>query len=220
MVSITQQITKARQRYGWLIAFGVLSGILVVVHYVDIATGGALATQFRNSFAVVWQGEWWRLVTAQFLHLDLEHLLIDVGCILLMATMLRRCTQPGRAVAVFVAGGVLGQIFAVSAWRLGVTEYASLVGSSAGLHGLVYLYIAREYRGATNWSGRWLWMGATSLLATSTVYTCITGEMAFASSLKSPGYSHFGGILAFMVALETGVLCMGDGRGTTEVQTS
>ncbi len=219
MVSIAQQIAKARQRYGWLTAFGVLSGILVVVHYVDIATGGALTKRFSNSFAVVWQGEWWGLVTAQFLHLDLTHLVIDIGCILLMAAMLRNCEQPGRAVAVFVAGGVLGQFFGALAWRLGVTEYASLVGSSDGVHGLVYLYVAREYRGAANWSGRWLWMGSALMLVASTVYTCVTGEMAFAGSLKSPGYNHFGGILAFMVALDTGLLCMGDGRGTTEVQT-
>ena len=220
MVSIGQQITKDRHHYSWVIAFGVLSGILVVVHYVDIATGGALARQFRNSFAVVWQGEWWRLVTAQFLHLDLTHLVIDVGCILLMAALLRNCAKPGHAVAVFVVGGVLGQFFGALAWRLGVTEYASLVGSSDGVHGLVYLYVASEYRGAAYWSGRCLWMGAALMLMASTVYTCVTGEMAFAGSLKSPGYNHFGGILAFMVALETGLLGMGDGGETTEGHTS
>ena len=219
MASIAKHNLRARLRDSWLIAFGVLSAILVVVHCVDIATGGALAKQFRNSFAVVWQGEWWRLVTAQFLHLDLTHLLIDVGCILLMATMLRNCAKTGHAVAVFVVGGVLGQFFGALAWRLGVTEYASLVGSSDGVHGLVYLYIASEYRGAANWSGRWLWMGATLMLVASTVYTCMTGEMAFAGSLKSPGYNHFGGILAFMVALETGLLGTGDRRGTAEGHT-
>jgi len=165
-----------------------------------------MAEQFRNAFASVWRGEWWRLVSAQFLHLDLTHLVIDVGCILAMATMLRGSPQPGRAVAIFVVGGVLGQFFGALAWRWGLTEYACLVGSSDGVHGLIYLYVAREYRGTADRRGRAAWMTGALALMASTVYTCVTGQMAFAGMLKSPGYNHLGGILAFVIAVESGFL--------------
>lgn len=207
----------SRRRRCVLLAFGVFSGVLVLLQGLDNASQGAIAERLTNSFAITWHGEWWRVLTAQFLHLDWTHLIIDATGILVMAGLLSGKTHWGTTLAAFLIGGAMGQLLAVLAWRSGLTEYKSLVGSSDGLHGLVYLYIALEYRGARCGQPRIPWALAAITLLASTVYTCVTGQMPFAGMLKSPGYNHWGGILVFMAALECGLLAKPTSRRKGEL---
>ncbi len=199
------------QENGLLVAFGLFVAALVCIQCVVAIAGWIAPDTLANDFAMTRDGEWWRVVTAQLLHLDWMHFIIDASCILCMAGLLRGLAAWGRTLTVFLVGGMVGQAFAAMAWNLGLTDYASLVGSSDGLHGLIYLYIAIEYRRAVTMGSRIMWIAAMGVLAASTVYTCWTGHMPFASMLKSPGYNHWGGILTFLIALECGFF--GDAAG-------
>lgn len=203
--------TKANQepRYqkGTLVV-GLLLAVLIVAQLANHYTGGILRNEFANIFASTASGEWWRLFTAQFLHLDLFHVIEDTACIAVVWWLLNRdfTLSPSRFLVVFVLSGTLGQVFALWAWRLGLTDAGSLVGSSDALHGMIYLYVRGMYDHSPAKGTRLLWLLALSALLASVLYTCFTGVMIYSSALKSPGYNHFGGILGFAAAVEVGWL--------------
>ena len=199
-------------KWTWIRAFGILAIILFSIHVADGASDGVLTQYLGNDFQVTWDGEWWRLFSAQFLHIDWTHLLIDIGCMLVLAALLHKTSRPLTGICLFLVAGCVGQWFGVLAWHLNLTDYRSLVGSSDGIHGLIMLYIVQEYRLSTHQTERIAWIAGLLLLVVSTVYTCATGKMPFAESLRSPGYNHWGGILVFWLAIGMGLFPPRDER--------
>ena len=196
----------------WIQAFGILAIILIFIHVADVATGGILTQYLCNDFHITWDGAWLRLFRAQFLNIDWTHLLIDIGCMLVLAALLHKTSRPLAGICLFLLAGCVGQWFGVLAWHLNLTNYRSLVGSSDGIHGLILLYIVQEYRHTTHQTERIAWIAGLMLLVVSTVYTCATGKMPFAESLRSPGYNHWGGIIVFWLAIGMGLFPPRDKR--------
>jgi len=79
------------------------------------------------------QGQWWRLLTGHFVHLDLGHALLNGLGLVLMWALFARDYPPVRWLAIY-----LGAALAVSAglWIFN-PEIAWYVGASGALHGVM-----------------------------------------------------------------------------------
>lgn len=113
--------------YGWAL-LGVLGLLLLVA-----ATGESGRAWLRYDRAALSGGEFWRLVTAHFVHLDLHHVLLNcLGTMLVWALFARDYTPRNWAVI------LLASIAAIDAglwlWDSTLRWY---VGSSGALHGLM-----------------------------------------------------------------------------------
>jgi rhomboid family GlyGly-CTERM serine protease len=78
-------------------------------------------------------GQWWRLLTAHFVHLDLEHAVLNSLGLVLMWALFARDYSPWRWAAIYLAAAL-----AVSAglW-FGNPELQWYVGASGALHGVM-----------------------------------------------------------------------------------
>ena len=81
-------------------------------------------------------GEWWRLITSQFLHVRAPHFLFNLLAMVILGTMLERALGATRFAILYLVTGVLGQLAAVFASPAsGVASGASqaLMGVAAAL---------------------------------------------------------------------------------------
>jgi rhomboid protease GluP len=58
-------------------------------------------------------GEWWRIVTSQFLHVHFLHMLFNAGCIVVIGAFIEQRCGWWRVGLVYVIGGSVGQIASV-----------------------------------------------------------------------------------------------------------
>ncbi|NQU22394.1 MAG: rhomboid family intramembrane serine protease [Candidatus Nealsonbacteria bacterium] len=189
----------------------VFSTLIVLLQAADTITDGAIQNLMENRFVLTAAGQPWRLFTAQFIHIDWLHVAIDVICIAVVWVLVRRSSRVLPLCFSFLVAGTIGQLFALLAWRWGLTGYTSLVGSSDALHGLFYLYIRRMYDQSQDRWQRFEWLIVMGFLLGSIAYTCATGTMIMSGALRSPGYNHIGGIVVFALAVELGWLKTSDG---------
>lgn len=85
-------------------------------------------------------GDWWRLVTAGVLHLDLKHLLVNTLAIALVGRLAQRIFGGGRALLVFAVGSVAGcaaSLLTPDGWSL---------GASAGVFALLGALLSGLFR--------------------------------------------------------------------------
>lgn len=111
------------------IALLAVCALLALIELGGEASRSALAYD-RRALA---SGEVWRLVTAHFVHLDVEHMMLNVFGVVLMWALFARDYSPGRWLAIYLFSGL-----AISAglWFLdpGVPWY---VGASGAQHGIL-----------------------------------------------------------------------------------
>ena len=84
----------------------------------------------RIAFA---DGQWWRLLTAHFVHLDAEHAFLNGLGVVLMWALFARDYSPWRWAAIY-CGSALG--VSLGLWFLN-PELAWYVGASGALHGVM-----------------------------------------------------------------------------------
>ena len=84
----------------------------------------------------VLEGEWWRLVTAGFLHGGIIHILMNSWVLFDLGAQVEEFYGASRMLTVYFVGTVVG--FAASAWWSPVVS----VGASAGICGLIGAMIA------------------------------------------------------------------------------
>jgi rhomboid protease GluP len=75
-----------------------------------------------NLFA---SGEWWRLMTSQFLHVHCLHMLFNVGCILVIGPFVERALIWYGLMIVYLVGGTAGQTASVMLYPASVSSGAS-----------------------------------------------------------------------------------------------
>src|SRR5581483_9019347 len=88
-------------------------------------------------------GEWWRLVTAMFVHVSLLHLLVDVAVLYQLGGILERLVGRVAFAAVFIASGIFTSLINLSAHPIAVT--VSATGGVFGLYGLLIAAIAWQH---------------------------------------------------------------------------
>jgi len=82
---------------------------------------------------LIMAGQWWRCVTALFLHADAGHLLANAGALAVLASLLARRIGSGLTWALFLFSGSLGN--ALNAW-FQTPDHLS-IGASTGVFGLI-----------------------------------------------------------------------------------
>jgi rhomboid family GlyGly-CTERM serine protease len=78
-------------------------------------------------------GQWWRLLSAHFVHLDAEHALLNVFGVVLMWALFARDYSPWRWLAIYSFSGLA---IGLGLWFLN-PELDYYVGASGALHGVM-----------------------------------------------------------------------------------
>jgi rhomboid family GlyGly-CTERM serine protease len=136
------------------------------------------------------QGQWWRLLSAHFVHLDLEHAVLNSLGVLLMWALFARDYPPWRWLAIY-----LGSALAVSAglWFFN-PELDWYVGASGALHGVMTAgTLAHLKRG--DFDG---WILAAFIVAKLS-YEQLAGALPFAGSSDTVVDAHLYGAIAGVV---------------------
>jgi rhomboid protease GluP len=136
---------------------------------------------------IIGDGQWWRLVTAGFLHWNLFHILMNMWVLFDLSALAEQLFGMRRMVVIYFVATVAG-FFASTV----VSPYALSAGASAGLFGLIGAMIAYGFRernsGMRAFFIRWL------------VYSVLLSFLFTADQA-----AHFGGAVAgFIVAFVAG----------------
>jgi rhomboid family GlyGly-CTERM serine protease len=133
--------------------------------------GGRALLRYERS--AVADGEWWRLLSAHVVHLDLRHALLNIVGLALVWALFARDYSPKAWLAI-----VLGTMAAIDAglW-LGDSTVQWYVGSSGVLHGALAAGILAHVRKGER--GGWLLAG---LLAAKLLYEQAVGALPFSGS--------------------------------------
>jgi membrane associated rhomboid family serine protease len=116
-----------------------LIGINVAVYVAELAQGGGVygvnSTIYEKGFLYapfVAQGDWWRLMTAAFLHYGPFHLLLNMLGLYWFGSLLERRIGSGRFVLLYLVSGLAG-----SAGALVVSPTSATVGASGAIFGIL-----------------------------------------------------------------------------------
>jgi membrane associated rhomboid family serine protease len=90
-----------------------------------------------ESYAVVVQGEYWRLFTALFLHGGLTHLLFNVFALYILGPPLERSIGTIRFAVCYLVSGLASSGGVVVLTELGLVQVGQLVGASGCIMGIV-----------------------------------------------------------------------------------
>src|SRR5919108_6379590 len=114
-------------------AYGVALLLALALLLLPEVEGEAARQALAYERGALQQGQWWRLLTAHFVHLDLEHAVLNGLGVVLMWALFARDYSPLRWLAIYC-----GSALAVSAglWFLSPELYW-YVGASGALHGVM-----------------------------------------------------------------------------------
>ncbi len=156
----TQRVARSASRslsgYGPYVTF-TLIGINVALFVLELATGGQLngtgswiyekgvlvssAVDSSGQVVGVAEGEWWRLLTASFLHYGLIHLGMNMLVLWFIGPPLEEYFGHGRYLLVYVVSGLAG-----SAGALIWSPNALTVGASGAIWGIMGAALVLEAR--------------------------------------------------------------------------
>jgi membrane associated rhomboid family serine protease len=118
-----------------------LIGINVAVYVAELATGGGVngtgSTIYLKGVLfgpLLEQGEWWRLVTAAFLHYGPIHLLLNMVALYWFGSLLEERIGSGRYVLLYLVSGISGSAGALL-WSNGFLT--PTVGASGAIFGIL-----------------------------------------------------------------------------------
>lgn len=102
---------------------------------IAMATGGQLnaAYSFGMSPLLVAQGEWWRLVTSTFLHINIMHILFNMYALLVLGSSLERTIGQARFILIYAFSAFGGSV--ASFWFSDLLTLG--VGASGAVFGLM-----------------------------------------------------------------------------------
>jgi len=148
-----------------------LAACLVLLLLTLTGEGGRTLLRFERSGLA--KGEWWRLLSAHVVHLDLHHALLNILGLALVWALFARDYSPKAWLAI-----VLGAIAAIDAglW-LGDSTVQWYVGSSGALHGALAAGVIAHVRKGERDS--WLLAG---LLAAKLLYEQTVGALPLSGS--------------------------------------
>ena len=159
--------------------------------------------------ARVCEGEWWRAVTALWLHADLGHVLGNAAVVFAFGTALSQLLGAGPAWAVILLSGVLGNLSEALAAGPGRNAIGASTATFGALGALGVLQTARAWYGCRDlrvvFSRTWLPLGAAAALL---------GWLGAGGSGDEPGQVRhhvdvIGHALGFAWGAVLGLLCLG-----------
>jgi len=179
----------------------VLIGINVAVYAVELALGGNIDGQnnwiYDHGVLIkeglycatcspigVAHGEWWRLVTAAFLHYGPIHLALNMFSLYFAGSILEQVIGHWRFLLLYVVSGIAG-----SAGALYWSPNAATVGASGAIFGVLGALLVLERRGHIGTGGQVLGLIVLNLIIT----------FAYSSSISVGG--HIGGLIAGILVM-------------------
>jgi membrane associated rhomboid family serine protease len=142
----------------------------------------------KDDFAIIHQGQWWRLITPMFLHEGLAHLGVNMFSLYMVGPLYERCVGSGRFLYVYFFAGICGSVFSLAASK------DPAVGASGAIFGIfgalgVYFFRNRRVFGRLSRAlvGQVIVLSVINLLIPNVV-----GGI--------DGWAHFGGLLSGMAA--------------------
>jgi membrane associated rhomboid family serine protease len=168
----------------------VLVGMNIGVYLLELASGGNIngvgSSIFENGFLAappIADGEWWRLVTAMFLHYGPLHLLLNMYALWIFGQALEGEIGHVRFLLLYLVAGLAG-----SAGALLLDPLVATVGASGAIFGVVGAGVVLELRRRYVFGGQ-----ALGFLVLSLIFT-------FAISNVSIG-GHLGGLAGGALAM-------------------
>ena len=137
---LTETLRARTRRVIVVTAVAAINVALFVRMMMDAASAGdaeALLSWGANFAPRTGNGEWWRLVSATFLHTGLLSLLVNTGALLSAGRVLERLVGPVTFGTVYVVAGVMGGL--ASLW---ISAVAVTAGASAAVFGVYGLLLA------------------------------------------------------------------------------
>ena len=182
---VTQGVRRASFEGQGALVTKVLIGINVLVFLINLAQGSSIGQVQGSLFEKgalfvpggLDQGEWWRLITAAFLHASLIHLGFNMLVLWFVGAPVEQAIGRGRYLAVYLVSGLAG-----SAGAIVFSPNAVTVGASGAIFGIFGAALVLEMQGSNVLGGQ-----ALGLIIVNLVFT-------FAIPNISVG-GHVGGLL-------------------------
>lgn len=120
-----------------------LIALNVVVFIAEVVLGGSEDADTLIGLGALWppllleQAEWWRLLTAAFLHFGPIHIASNMFVLWVLGRLLEPMLGSVRMLAIYLAGAVLSSIFVLWLMASGYTAYGLLVGASGAIFALL-----------------------------------------------------------------------------------
>ena len=165
-------------------------GVFLLDLVLGAATGqrGVLLREGAMVPVLVAQGEWWRLVTAMFLHVGMFHLLLNSLALYIFGGLVESAIGTARFVAVYLVTGFLGS--AVS-FAFG-NPFIAAAGASGAIFGLLGAWLAYNLRRRSLSLARSNVQGALMLIGINLVFGFVVPGIDW--------LAHVGGLGAGIVA--------------------
>jgi membrane associated rhomboid family serine protease len=147
----------------------ILIGINVAVFLINLAQGSSLTQVSGSVFergalfvpGGLDQGEWWRLITAAFLHASLIHLWFNMLVLWFVGGPVEQAIGRGRFLAVYIVSGLAG-----SAGAILFSPNVVTVGASGAIFGIFGAALVLEMQGSKVLGGQ-----ALGLIIVNLVFT-------------------------------------------------
>lgn len=134
---------------GWLASQPVtftrgLQASVVIVGVLQLVVGSAESIELAALIKTqVWEGEWWRLLTATLLHANFTHFWLNIVALSHFSRAVEVLGRPAYTPLVFVSAGLGASIASLAVWPV------TSVGASGGVFGLIGFLLVRSYRAGT-----------------------------------------------------------------------
>ena len=170
--STQRTIRQARSTFGGFEAPAtiVLVAVMVLVYLVTVYQGDGIGRPGGRVFLdgaligaeIDLQGEWYRLVTAMFLHGSLLHLAFNMLALYWLGTVVEQALGTWRFLLVYFVSGIAG-----SAGALALSgPFAVTVGASGAIYGIMGALLVLEYRATGTFAGQALGLIVVNLALT------------------------------------------------------
>ncbi len=176
------------------IAVYILSGVLSVVVTGNLSTlftpvSGVLRLLGWKDNLLIMQGEYWRLLTATFLHGNLLHILFNGYALYLLGQEVERVFGTARFLATYFLAGLAGSI---ASYALSVQPSVGASGAIFGLIGAlsIFYYLNRQVLGD---AGR-------SQLQSMAAIVVLNLLIGFGGRGVIDNYAHIGGLIGGAIA--------------------
>ncbi|MDD5940064.1 MAG: rhomboid family intramembrane serine protease [Lachnospiraceae bacterium] len=129
----------------YLTVTNVLIAVNVIVFVIEEFAGGSENTEVAVSFGALYApyvlaGEWWRLVSAMFVHFGMEHLVMNMISLAAIGRYAEEFFGPVRYLILYMLSGIGGNVLTlVSDVHSGA--YAVSAGASGAICGLMAVFI-------------------------------------------------------------------------------
>lgn len=185
-----QQLAAA-DRVAWVTAVLVLLNLAVFV--VLLVRSGSLVPSFgelsllgANSGLFTTAGQWWRLLTATFLHASIMHFALNMWVLVSIGQLTERLYGNWTYLAIYLVSGVLASL-ASMVWNPFVTS----VGASGSISGVLGAFLAYVTSGGTR-VPRSVARAHMTSVGVFVAYSLLTGVMSEAVD----NAAHVGGLLS------------------------